>query len=299
MHEPLADLAARQHGLIAHDQARRAGLSNEAIAHRVARGSWRRVQRGLYVVAGAPASWLQSVLGAVLVCGPNAFASHATAARLWGFSGFDDAPIETTVPLGRVVRRGGIRAHRSGTVVDADVRAVEGVPTLSAARTVLDLSARLDERALGAMVDDGLRRRVLTLPALVASAGRLRSIAPGRSPKRIERVLVDRVPGYHPGDSELETRVMRALVDAGLPEPVRQHRVVVDQRVYVVDLAYPDQKIAIEVDGFDFHRARTEFDRDRTRQNDLVRVGWTVLRFTSTSTDAEIVRTVAPLLFVC
>src|SRR6185436_10656800 len=97
--------------------------------------------------------------------------------------------------------------------------------------------------------------------------------------------------------SELEDRVLRALIAAGLPPPQRQFRVVIDDRVYFIDLAYPHERIAIEVDGFEFHRARSVFDSDRARQNDLVRAGWIVLRFTSRSVAQEIVSAVRGLLF--
>jgi very-short-patch-repair endonuclease len=292
-----ARLATAQHGLVAHRQARAAGLSDAAIRHRVARGTWLRVRTGLYLVAGTPASWDQAVFAAVLSAPDQGWASHATAARLWEFPGFAPEPIEITVPLPSRPRIRDVRVHRSGTIVDADVRVVGSVPTLSPARTVADLSSRLDEEALGAMVDDGLRRRVLTLGALHALMGRLSTIAPGRSPAKLRRVLAARSAGYHPGGSELEARVWRAIVAAGLPAPVRQHRVVVEGRTYFLDLAYSHRKIAIEIDGYDFHRGRSAFDRDRVRQNDLVRTGWTVLRFTSRSTDDEIVTAVRELLF--
>ena len=88
----------------------------------------------------------------------------------------------------------------------------------------------------------------------------------------------------------------RALTSAGLT-PQRQFRVVADGRVYFLDLAYPNERIAIEIDGFEFHRSRGAFDSDRVRQNDLVRAGWIVLRFTSKSSDEEIVASVRALLF--
>lgn len=146
------------------------------------------------------------------------------------------------------------------------------------------------------MVDDGLRRRVLTLSELHAVAARLPTIAPGRSPKTVEAVLRERTAGFHPGGSELESHVLRTIVEAGLPAPVRQLRVVANGHTYFLDLAYPE-KVAIEVDGFAFHHDRTTFDRDRRRQNDLVNVGWIVLRFTSRSTAAEIVDSVRQALF--
>ena len=43
---------------------------------------------------------------------------------------------------------------------------------------------------------------------------------------------------------------------------------------------YPELKLAIEVDGFEHHSSPDAFQRDRTRQNRLVALGWTVLRFT-------------------
>jgi very-short-patch-repair endonuclease len=47
-----------------------------------------------------------------------------------------------------------------------------------------------------------------------------------------------------------------------------------------IDIAFPDLKLAIEVDGRAWHVADDRFQRDRSRQNELVRRGWTVLRFT-------------------
>jgi hypothetical protein len=49
---------------------------------------------------------------------------------------------------------------------------------------------------------------------------------------------------------------------------------------YKIDFAYPDVLLAIEVDGYDPHGTRKAFDTDRARQNRLVLLGWTMLRFT-------------------
>lgn len=47
-----------------------------------------------------------------------------------------------------------------------------------------------------------------------------------------------------------------------------------------VDLAYPAALLAIEADGYEFHSSRRDLQRDRARQNALVRLGWTVYRVT-------------------
>ena len=50
--------------------------------------------------------------------------------------------------------------------------------------------------------------------------------------------------------------------------------------IAVVDVALPAQRIALEVDGMAYHVDVDRFRRDRSRQNELVGLGWTVLRFT-------------------
>jgi len=54
--------------------------------------------------------------------------------------------------------------------------------------------------------------------------------------------------------------------------------------------------IVIEYDGWDFHSTRLAFDADRARANELEVIGWTVLRFTSRSSDATVVTIVSAAL---
>jgi very-short-patch-repair endonuclease len=293
-----AAIAERQLGLISHLQARRLGFSNWQIHSRVAAGRWERVRAQVYLVRGAPRSWPQSVLSAVLAAGDvSSFASHLTAARLWGLPAPRGEHIEVVTPLERRVRLPGIRAHRSGTLHELDVATLGSVPLTAPARTLGDLSSMLSVDELGRALDDGMRRGIVSLSAMHAVGSRFRAISPGRSPKTIQQVLATRIPGYEPGDSDLETSVWNAIQTAGLPAPVRLHRVRVAGRVLTIDLAYPSQLVGIEIDGFEVHRTRTAFDIDRVRQNALVIAGWTVLRFTSKSTTDEIASTVASALF--
>jgi very-short-patch-repair endonuclease len=79
--------------------------------------------------------------------------------------------------------------------------------------------------------------------------------------------------------------------------PVQQFRVLRQNgKPAFVDLAYPDARVAIEVDGWDAHGRRNAFDADRARANDLTLLGWRVLRFTSRMSDASILRTIRDAL---
>jgi very-short-patch-repair endonuclease len=140
-------------------------------------------------------------------------------------------------------------------------------------------------------VDEALRRKLVRIPEIVDAA----SVLEGRGRLRctvMREILERRQPGYEPGESAPERRISDLLVRAGLPEPKRQHRVPVGNRVVRIDLCYPELKIAIEYDGWEWHAGRRAFDEDRARANELVVLGYSVLRFTSKSSDQVIVDTV-------
>ena len=65
-------------------------------------------------------------------------------------------------------------------------------------------------------------------------------------------------------------------------------------RTFKIDLAYPVVRLAIELDGWEFHGTRSAFDDDRTRATLLVANGWPACA--SRSTDAKIVGCVGRLV---
>jgi very-short-patch-repair endonuclease len=52
-----------------------------------------------------------------------------------------------------------------------------------------------------------------------------------------------------------------------------------------VDFAYPERKLAIEVDGFQFHSGRESFDRDRRRLSAVSALGWRLQLVTKADID--------------
>lgn len=60
----------------------------------------------------------------------------------------------------------------------------------------------------------------------------------------------------------------------------REFAGAVPGRKFSLDLAVPDMRLAIEVDGFANHgKTLAGFKKDRTRQNLLAQNGWVVLRY--------------------
>lgn len=294
-HGALAVMAARQHGLFTTAQALDAGFSEWAIRRNMRTGAWNRVRHRVLALGGSPVTWEQSVLAAVLAAGAHAVASHDTAAELWELPDLGTRDIEVSTDRPSWVRQPGARSHRTSTFLREEHTIRRGIPVTTVARTVVDVSGRHSVPQLGAAVDHSLRKEKMRLDSLRRCVAEL-AAAPGRRLSRVHSVLAKRLPGYDPGESDLEMRVLRAIVGAELPEPQQQYRVTLAGRRCRIDLAYPDLKVAIEVDGWEHHRTRTAFDGDRARENDLVAAGWRVLRFTSQSEPAQIARVVAALI---
>ncbi len=283
-------IAERQHALVTTAQARNERLAWHDLERLRDQGYLITLRRGVHAIAGAPSTREQAVLASVLAAGPEALASHATAAWLHRFEGVREPRLEVTTPRIVRARHAGVTVHR-GAELRPDATRRFLIPVTSAARVVVDMSARYDAAALGRLVDDGLRRRILSLGGLKVCTARLYR-GPGRRPTVVHEMLRKRLPGYEPGDSDFEAHVHELLEEAGVNGFVRQHRVRLSGRQYSLDLAHPALQIDVETDGWDSHRTRTAFDVDRVRANSLVAFGWTVLRFTWTMSDDEIVAAV-------
>jgi hypothetical protein len=290
--EPVGELAASQHGLLTGEQLRR-WMSDAAVRQRVARGQLIRVHPAVYAVPGAPWTWRQRLLAACLTR-PGTVVSHWAAAELWQLGAHRPSRVIVTFDARAPVRRlriDRVEVHESRFLDGVHVGVIDGIPVTSAARTALDLSGFAAPRTVARYVDEGLRRGHSSIPQLVAVFDDLATR--GRRRSTVMRTIVERrLEGFHPGDSDAEVDVVQAILDAGLPRPVQQHEVVVRDRTYRLDVCYPDLKIDIEFDSFDFHRPRGPFDEDRQRERRLVLTGWTVVRYTSADTAAEIAATV-------
>ncbi len=260
-------------------QARQLGASDGMMHRRIATGSWERVHKSVYRLAGSSETWRQALIAACLAWGPGAVASHRAAAALWAFPGFPAGPIELIVPRGRDRKRPGT-VHRPLSLPPGDVTTRDAIPVTTPTRTLLDVAAAADARTVEEALDDALRRGLVSLKRMRWQLGQ----APrnGRAGAALLRSLVEtRADGLPVPQSVLETRVLRALQSVGLPDPIRQHRIRDGGRlVAVVDFAYPERRIAIEAEGFRWHGGRLRWTRDLARRNELTSLGWLVIHVT-------------------
>jgi very-short-patch-repair endonuclease len=271
----LADIARRQHGVFSRRQVLASGLSAQRVRRRVLVGTWIEVVNEVYADAGlvlTPAAWQWA---AVLGCGTQAVLSHRSAAQVWAMPVQTPARPEVTVPLGARPRPGPqVRVHNIA-LPGRDVRTVRGLRLTSRQRTVLDclLALRPDEGRM--LLDRALQRGWVQLPGIAAAVNDAR----GRWGAGTARLVL---AGADPGTASEAERLAQGLLRAGgVTGWVSGYRLLVGgQVVAVLDLAFPDVLLAIEIDGWAWHSDPERFQRDRRRQNVLVAAGWTVLRFT-------------------
>jgi very-short-patch-repair endonuclease len=275
--EEIDAFAASQHGLVTSAQAVAALGASRKQRWTVA-GRLIPVQPRVYRLLGSPRGWLQDLKAAELASG--GLVSHRAAAAIWGLRPPDDR-VEVAVHWSSQPRlRPPAIVHR---LVDFDATSAEhrnGIRLTDPVRTLVDLGLVVPPPAVAAALDIGLGRRLFTL----AEVRRLRQELSrcGRNGVGIIGELLDeRWPVADEAESVLETRLLTILRRHRLPQPAVQFEVWDGDRfVARVDVAYPAARLVVEVDGYEHHSSVEAFQRDRVRQNELLALGWTVLRFT-------------------
>jgi len=80
-----------------------------------------------------------------------------------------------------------------------------------------------------------------------------------------------------------EDQALLLILDAGLPKPKQEYRFHPKRR-WRFDLAWPEQKVAVEIEGGGWVRGRHHrpagYRQDCEKYNAAVLMGWRVLRYT-------------------
>ena len=280
----VAEVAARQHGVVSYAQLRAAGLTRDAIAHRTTHGRLTRLHRGVYL-AGPITDSLTEPFAALLACGPTAALCHHTAGARWELLPPRPGPIHVAVTSGRPRHRG-ITVHRS-ILRPHEITCRRGLTLTTPVRTLIDLAALLPRRETERAVEAAIVRGLTSDHDLLTEA---HAAGPRRGGGVLRAILADLdTPSLT--RSEAERRLLALVRKAGLPHPVANARV----GPYEVDLLWPRERLIVEVDGYAFHAGRQAFERDRARDAALQVAGYRVIRVTWRQIVREPHRVVATL----
>jgi very-short-patch-repair endonuclease len=179
--------------------------------------------------------------------------------------------------------RAGVVVHRTTNLDPRDCNRVQGLPTTSVARTLVDLAPLHGARQLAPLVDQALR---LTSRARIIEALDRHPRRPGTP--RLRRLLDPARPSADTW-SKAEARLLGGIRRAGLP--MREANVAVGG--YVADLRWREQRVILEYDSEHYHSGPGLFHSDRSRHNDLSAVaGYQVLHVTEQHINHELERVI-------
>ncbi|MFC0544322.1 DUF559 domain-containing protein [Kutzneria chonburiensis] len=216
---------------------------------------------------------------ALLLAGERAVLTRHTAARMYGCTAADFAPIDILVPYERRIDRlPGIVVHH-GVFSEDDVTEIDGLPLLAPEIVLADLLCRARRPTSLACADQMFRGLPeAQRPGFRGSVLRAISARADVRGTRQARVLLDLATGLP--ESPFESQLLLTFYDRELPMPIPQHSITtIDGReIYRLDFAWPEFRIAVEYDGYAAHAER--HDRDRRRDEDLAGRGWIVIHAT-------------------
>lgn len=285
----LPESLAATYGVVKTGDALANGLTRQDLRKLAARDWWRFGQGVFLTQPRANCEPDQRAAAALALAGSGAVVSHATAARVHGFSGLDGLPgfdqrdpVEAEhvsldrrsggrVPVGLIVHR--------VTLNSRDVVTGEGLRITSAVRTAADLLLCESRAAAVVAIDSAIQRGCLPMDAAPEIARRLarRHGAP-RARRHLE--LVD-----GRAESPLETLSRLHFIDQGLAPTALQFEVRGPNDLLVgrADFLFEEpggRRVLGEADGRDIHDHVGARHRDLSREESLRDLGFDIVRWT-------------------
>lgn len=271
---------AKHHGVVTVREAERLGMTYRQLKYMADKGDLIRIVRGAYRSALHPQSELQ-VMTAICLLHPSAAIGFTTAGRLLGFRGMTDPRVHVVVPAEHQITLRGIEVHRTRRLelVDVTGRRPDGIRLTSPPRTLVDSASILGVAATESAIEQALADRRVTLHRLISTAIRLHHAQrPGST--TFLHVIESRPRWRKAARSELERHVRATIEAAGLPRPEVNMRYQLAHGEWIeIDLAYPDWKVAVEVDHPFWHDGAAEAAKDKRRDRKLSIEGWVTIRF--------------------
>jgi len=267
MNADLERLLAIQHGVATSGQIL-ALISRRAFDAALKTGELERIWQGVYC-RGEPDD-AQRLRGLDLSCGTKVATCLGTAAAMHGFDTEEPRDLHVlSPPRSRLRSADGLVVHRRD---GAPLVMVDGRRATSPAWTAVEVARSLRRPRALATLDAALRsgtcNRAELWRAAIEQAGRRGIVA-----------VRELIPLADPrAESPMESEARLAMVDGGLPIPELQYELVDGNgELRRLDFAWPEQRLAVEYDGVDWHSGPEAMRRDRRRHAALTDIGWTAL----------------------
>ncbi|HEY1593133.1 MAG TPA: hypothetical protein VGF81_15150 [Solirubrobacteraceae bacterium] len=270
----LARVADKQWGRVKWEQILGLGIPPTTVSAWIDQGYLHPRLPRVYAVGHISISIEAQFAEALLYAGPGAMLSHATAAHCLGL--LDEGPktIHISTPHQRRSHPG-ITVHPRRT---CDRITHSGFPTTTLPQTVIDFSAKAPLWSIRRLLAQADYNDALDLNAIDAVCGKGR---PGST--KLRTALQRHQPELAHTKSRLERIFLEICEDQDWPLPLLNRYIAGWQ----VDAHWQDRPIAIELDGHGNHHTPAQLKRDRRKEMDLRKAGWTPIRYSGEQLDGR------------
>jgi very-short-patch-repair endonuclease len=243
----------------------------------IGRGQLVRVFPRVYRLRDSADDAMTALRAALLHAGPQSALSHTTALAVWGVRELE-RPLHLTVE--ESIRRAGapgVIVHRRKAFDPNSAQCVDrhGLRVTRLHRAVVDSWPLLPVAERRPLALDLVNRRLVTGDQLAEALDERPNVGGRRLLGQTIELIADGVR------SELEAHgVLNVFRNRSLPRSVGQYPVQLPSKVVRLDRAWPEVKLAVELDSAQHHTSPEDRRADLERDREMAALGWVVLRFT-------------------
>jgi len=272
-------IAEERGGVVLAEDLARIGVGRSTRQRLVKEGVLRPVHRGTVFALGRSTLDIAAEIAAACWAVPDGWASGNTAAEYWGLRRLPRGRIEVSTHAQRSPRISGVRIRRTNLADPEIIHLPTGGAVSSPAQTLFEIAHETDDRTLMSAFEDCLNKNLASL-AEIRSFGS-RAVKMGRpGSQRFRRVILGRPDDLPIAMSHSELVLANALAAEDIRWQRQYKLLLPGYATAVVDIARPDIKLGIEVDG-GYHDSPTKVHSDKRRDIAAAHVGWQILRPTT------------------
>ena len=274
--QAIAVIRRRQGDLITRRQALSAGLSVDALRHRLRQGGpWKVALPGVYLMHSGGLTGGQREIAAVLYAGRGCVVTGIAALQRHGVRVPMSETVDVLIPEATKRQSAGfVRTHRTIRMPEQPLLA-NGIRWAPAARAVADAArGELDLRDVRALVADAVQQRKCTIEQLGAELG--------EGPRQGSAALRAALEEVADGVASVTEGDLRKLIKSGrLPEPMYNPQLYAgDDFIGQPDAWWRDAGVAGEVDSREWHLSPAQWERTMSRHARMSAAGIIVIHVT-------------------
>jgi hypothetical protein len=283
-------------GVISTARLTQLGCPSRTLANLVADRQLIMMMPGVFRSAQWPCN-REQILAAVCARNLAALIGFTTAGQEWYLRRMVDPLIHVLVPHGRSPEMEGVVVHRCRRIDPVDiVQRPDGIRLTSPPRTLFDTADMIGVEGATSVLEQLLNERRVTFGTVSDTLRRL--YHPNRPGSKTMLSVIRARPTWQSAlQSDLEVKVLEEISRQGLPQPIPQFPMRLPGRDHdiVIDFAWPNVMLAVEVDHPAWHDGSADSHADKGRDRKLTTIGWTTSRITDIDVNGGLREAVADI----